>query len=559
MSATPAVIDENGSTTLSGDFTNTGLLDSHTVTIVWGDGSSDVLYPAVGARSFSLPHQYLDNLPGNAPYTISVTVTDVDGTASATGTTAIEVDNVAPSVSISGAPAGSPEGTPITVAAVVIDPGTLDVFTYAWTVTNNGNVYASANGTGSAFANFTFTPDDDTPTPYVVSLVVHDDDGAVSNTAQASINVVEVPPTIVLSGDPTVNEGSTYTLTLGPVVGPAGETARDPIQRVRILWGGGLPDTILDSTSGDDAALATLNSGGTITVSNYYPDGPGNPVVTQIQVNLTYKYDGVFVAAGVKPFSVINLPPFGSFANDGPYKAGDNGFVEWYNTEDPSPVDAASLRYAYDFNNNGVWDLGSGVYSGGVAQDSATVPASFLRTPGTVTVKSRTMDKDGGYFDQWTTITVLPSTFQVANFTTDASGFDVQFNRAAELSTLNLYQGDPSAAKAPDITVVGSTTGVVNGSMVWNASTNTMSFVKTGGVLAADTYTVTLVSGADAWQDTSGALLDGDGNNTPGGNFVTSFTVLPSTDRVVSIPDFARPGSGRQFSRHGHLFADPRR
>ncbi len=81
----------------------------------------------------------------------------------------------------------------------------------------------------------------------------------------------------------------------------------------------------------------------------------------------------------------------------------------------------------------------------------------------------------------------------------------------------------------------------MEGSLIWNPSTNTAEFIKTSGVLAADTYTLTLVSGSSAWEDINNNLLDGLDNNTSA-NYVTSFTVSAPTD-VVNLPDFARgPG-----------------
>ena len=52
----------------------------------------------------------------------------------------------------------------------VTDAGAADTFTYAWTVTKNGNPYASG-----VDAVFTFSPDDDGT--YIVKLKVTDDDG----------------------------------------------------------------------------------------------------------------------------------------------------------------------------------------------------------------------------------------------------------------------------------------------------------------------------------------------------------------------------------------------
>ena len=84
------------------------------------------------------------------------------------------------------------------------------------------------------------------------------------------------------------------------------------------------------------------------------------------------------------------------------------------------------------------------------------------------------------------------------------------------------------------------------GSLVWNGTTNTLSFVKTGGLLAPGTYSVVLRSSLNGFHDASGDLLDGNGdlNDTQvNDNYVNSFTVAASTARVVSIKDFARgPG-----------------
>ncbi len=63
-------------------------------------------------------------------------------------------------------------------------------------------------------------------------------------------------------------------------------------------------------------------------------------------------------------------------------------------------------------------------------------------------------------------------------------------------------------------------------------------------MLPNDTYTVMLRSATNGFQDTNGNLLDGDGDGTPGDDFVTTFVVSnPSDAVVVSLPDFARgPG-----------------
>src|SRR5439155_444959 len=125
LTANPGTINENSSTTLSGSFSDPGTQDTHTVVIGWGDGSpSTTVTLAAGVLTFSgQTHQYLDNRPANAPYTISATVTDKDN-ASGVGSTSVTVNNVAPTVSsptVSATTLINP-GTPVTVSGTFTDP-----------------------------------------------------------------------------------------------------------------------------------------------------------------------------------------------------------------------------------------------------------------------------------------------------------------------------------------------------------------------------------------------------------------------------------------------------
>ena len=78
-----SLIDKVGSMTLSGSFTDPGVLDTHTVQIEWGDGSTPTtLNLAAGVTSIPVTtHQYPDNPYGqpNDSFPISVTVVDKDG------------------------------------------------------------------------------------------------------------------------------------------------------------------------------------------------------------------------------------------------------------------------------------------------------------------------------------------------------------------------------------------------------------------------------------------------------------------------------------------------
>jgi hypothetical protein len=127
----------------------------------------------------------------------------------------------------------------------------------------------------------------------------------------------------------------------------------------------------------------------------------------------------------------------------------------------------------------------------------------------------------------------------VTSFHPTPSGFDVDFNKPIDVSVLNLYDIETQQFGPADVTVVGAVTGPVRGSLAVDSDAGAITFVKTGGVLSPDTYTVTLRSAVDGFKDTDGNLLDGDGNGTPGGDYVTSFVVTSDNAVVVSVPDFA--------------------
>ncbi len=142
-----------------------------------------------------------------------------------------------------------------------------------------------------------------------------------------------------------------------------------------------------------------------------------------------------------------------------------------------------------------------------------------------------------------------PATFVVSALTPTATGFTALFNRTFVASALNLYTTQALAA-ASDVTLTGSVSGAVRGSIVINAAGDGFTFVATAGLLASNqTYTVTLRSGADAFQDSLGGLLDGNADGTSGDNYSTTFNVAaPSGDRrTLSLPNFAR-GFGQDIN-----------
>ncbi len=282
-----ADISENDSTTLSGNVSDVGTLDTFTLDIDWGDPLSPdnvqsfnlgnvVLTEAADGINwnpvtgdFSLSHQYLDDNPSGDPsndYTVSVTVTD-DDTGTNMAMAMLTVSNVAPMVTINDAPLNSPEGTQIDLTSTVVDPGSLDTFTYAWEASVGGNVVA----TGSD-PNFSFTPADDGT--YLVKLEVTDDDGE-SGMNMVSIEVMNVDPTLAPIANITANEGEFIMLPPATFSDPGFDLVAAGTQEnftATIDWGDGTTEPVGDITlvevPGSEGVLTT----GTIQAMHAYAD-----------------------------------------------------------------------------------------------------------------------------------------------------------------------------------------------------------------------------------------------------------------------------------------------
>ncbi len=224
-----ATIDEGQSASLSGSFVDPGALDGHTVTINWGDGNSDQPFTlAAGTLSFGgRTHQYVHAAP-NGYYTITAAVADEHGSGS--GSIEVTVNNVAPTVTITGAPSHDDEGTAISLGSDVTDPD--GPFTYDWQATaSNGQVIADGSDD-----SFDFTPDDNGT--YEVTLTVTDTYGE-SGTDSKTITVDNVAPNPSVNGDDTVTQGSTYTLYVS-----IADPGKDTVTTVGINWGDGTTGAI---------------------------------------------------------------------------------------------------------------------------------------------------------------------------------------------------------------------------------------------------------------------------------------------------------------------------
>ena len=185
-------IPEGGVSTLSGFIVDPGVLDSWTVRVDWGDGTTPTSNSyGAGITFFSIPHMYIDDDPSGTPeddYTITVTLEDDDGGLD-TNRPQVTVSNAPPIVS---GPAITPtqEGGSSTLSGTFTDPGLLDTFALEvdW---GDGTLHQTNYPAGSAA--FLATHQYGASSNYVVSFNLEDDDLGASQ-GFLPVTVSNVPP-----------------------------------------------------------------------------------------------------------------------------------------------------------------------------------------------------------------------------------------------------------------------------------------------------------------------------------------------------------------------------
>ena len=106
-------------------------------------------------------------------------------------------------------------------------------------------------------------------------------------------------------------------------------------------------------------------------------------------------------AGGPATIMVTNVAPSATISNSGPVAEGGNAVtVSFAGASDPSPADAAAgLRYSFATS-------AAGLAASYAAAGTATSATFTFADSGTYTVFGRVFDKDGGFRDYQTTVTV---------------------------------------------------------------------------------------------------------------------------------------------------------
>jgi subtilisin-like proprotein convertase family protein len=330
----------------------------------------------------------------NGSYTVYGRVYDKDGGISATFSTTVVVNNVAPTATFN-APSSANEGAPFTVSLTnPSDPSTADVaatfhYSFATSTADLANTYAAAGTSNSAALSL---PDNGTFTVYGR---IFDKDGGFTDYSR-TVTINDVAPVLTAPGNQVAAEGSFTIFNLGSLADPG----QDNPWTIHVTWG--------DSTSSDFQADAAGNLGGPHT----YADS-GTYTVT---ITATDK-DGVASNTVSFQANVVNLVPTATgMTNNGPINEGSAVTVSLTGVSDPSTVDAASLHYSFATSTAGL--------ALDYAAASATNQGSIvLPDNGTFTVYGRVYDKDGGQSAIFSTTVVVNNVAPtVDSFTSSTTG-----------------------------------------------------------------------------------------------------------------------------------------
>ena len=491
--------------------------------INWGDG----VVETVAGGTPSVQHTYF---AGGVSYAITATATDEDGTyGSNTQQVLVKADNTAP--------------VPQSQTVFVDEDGFIDITLGASDVDGDVLTYTLEagpdRGTLSAIDPVThvvrFTPTANTRGNDSFTFRVNDGQASAVGTITLKVRPINDAPTgntatfgteedMAVSGQVTGNDLETpanalvFALGSGPANGTLLFNADGTFTYTPDAnFNGSDSFTFTVTDTGDDE----LDCGCPLEPSGFVADGPDTSAAVTVTINVSAVNDAPTALAD-GPFSATAGVPLDIPAAQG--VLGNDSDVE--GDELSAVLVSGPLHGSLELNGDGSFRYTAA--NGYVGTDSF----SYRASDGTVQSDPVVVSLE-----------VEAGLLVITEFSPEASGFSLRFNRPVDANLLNLYDGLDGGYGTADITLTGAVGGAVKGSLVVHGDGQGLTFIKTGGVLAADTYTVGVRAGAGGLADLLGRALDGNADGIGGDSATRSFTVTAGTAPVLSLPDLVRgPG-----------------
>ncbi len=340
--------------------------------IDWNDGSAPQTVtrslPADEFREIQVRHAFPD---GPSEYVISVTSVDEDGSHVASGTFAVLVDDVAPTVALEGE-AIALDGVEyeLTVFSLV-DPGadTVSEVNVDWGDGTTETIPVTTSFPLTLTHTFQVSPAE-SGIARTITVGLTDGDGFHPMLASKTVNA-EVAVSVDVAGLSTIIEDANYELTVGPArnaaLNPLDPTAPLDVRQYRIDWG----DGVIELYPSDGSRAGT----GPVTIPHIY----GDPTTTTILVDVITD-EKTYASVESKVVTVGDVAPTIQRVNS---TLGSEGTDSLEVTVQASA--ATSLQYSFDFDNDGQFDLTT----------NTNVVATIYPENGSYTVGVRVRDEDG--------------------------------------------------------------------------------------------------------------------------------------------------------------------
>ncbi|TPW17944.1 MAG: PDK repeat-containing protein, partial [bacterium] len=319
-------------------FTDAGLLDTHTATVDWGDGTT--VAAAVLNNTLTAQHVYGDN----GTYDVTVTVRDDEGAATSGAFKAV-VSNAAPALAALGDQTTA-EGAVLSLQnAVFTDAGSLDTHT-ATVDWGDGTSEAASVSSRAVQAQHTYGDNG----AYTLVLTVRDDEGALSS-ATFRATVTNVAPTLAALADQNAGEGSLVSLL--------GATFTDPgfldTHTATVDWGDGTTEPVVVSSKAL-SAQHSYGDNGTYTVEVMVADDDGGASVQTFTATVGNMAPSLApladqAAAEGSPVSLLGA----SFTDPG-FLDSHAATVNWGDgTTEPATISSKTVLAQHAYGDNGAF------------------------------------------------------------------------------------------------------------------------------------------------------------------------------------------------------------